>query len=191
MSGVLPRQELTADERRQLAREVLAFLDAWKPIPALVVNQGRDGTPRMRLMGVRNQGFRLYALSIKPSSKLDELAADPSVAVLWYRYDADPYEYAGPDVRTPEQQSQGVPAPAAQPLRLVEIRGTATLLPDAASIRAMPGDTQIGPLADAEIEARYAGIRIEPRLVRVEGFRPGPRFPVYLDPALGDAVREG
>ena len=164
MARVLPRVDLTPEEEADLRVRVLRFIGR-DAAPKLVVTKGLDGKPRFRLMGVRMAGFTPYLISIKPSAKLEELQADPEVTVLWYQNDAA------------DEDSD-------QPLRLVAITGDAELVMSAAGMRAFPGPDQA--MSDEELERTRFGIIVHPTKLRVEGFRPGPRYPIFLrpDPAL-------
>lgn len=163
-----PKVELTPQEAAALRAEVLAWMER-RPEPRIVVTTGLDGKPRTRLMGAKNPGgFTVYLLAVTPSTRDEELARDPEIRILAYQHDADD-------------------ALSDQPVRFVEITGTAEVVRDPARIRTFPGwDGQPDPYINAYddrtlAEDRY-GIIVHPRRVRVEGFRPGPRWPVYLDP---------
>lgn len=160
MTRVLPRIPLDPTQEADLRERVLAYLASY-PGPALIMTRGLDGAPRYRLMGVRRDGFKPYLVSIKPSAKLAQLQANPEVNILWYRYDAN------------DDQSD-------QPLRLVSIIGQAELVMHPAGIRAFPGHDQ--NMDDEELERTRFGAIIHPQTVRVEGFFPGPRYPIFLKP---------
>ncbi|MCS6803372.1 MAG: pyridoxamine 5'-phosphate oxidase family protein [Chloroflexota bacterium] len=160
MARVLPRIELTPEEEAGLRERVLRFIERYRA-PKIVITTGLDGRPRFRLMGVRMAGFTPYLVSIKPSAKLAELQANPEVTVLWYQYDADDAE-------------------SDQPLRLVAITGEAELVLSPVGIRAFPGPDQ--PMSDDELARTRFGVIVHPTKIRVEGFFPGPRYPVFLRP---------
>ncbi|MCS7003453.1 MAG: pyridoxamine 5'-phosphate oxidase family protein [Dehalococcoidia bacterium] len=156
-----PRIELSDAEEAEVRARAQAFIA--QPQVTTVITIGLDGRPRWRVMGGRATGFVWDAISIKPSSKILELERDPRVTVVWLRY----------DVREP-----GID----QPLRMVGIDGVAELVHDGAAIRAMAGAMFPRHLDDATIAQTRVGIRVHPTTIRVEGFLPGPRYPVFLRP---------
>jgi general stress protein 26 len=175
--AVLPRVPLTDEQRAEVRAKVLAYLDAYRQ-PPLVITTGLDGKPNVRLMGAWHDGFTLYIISRKPTHKLEELQRNPTIMVDFYRYDAE---------------DEGID----QPLRHVVITGTAELLLDAASMKKMPFyDRTVMPRSkpsdppnrvtlesdDSTIERERFGIVVHPTSIRVEGFVPGPRYPIYLTP---------
>ncbi|GIW08353.1 MAG: hypothetical protein KatS3mg060_3158 [Dehalococcoidia bacterium] len=160
MARVLPRIALTAEEEADVRARVLQFFERFRS-PKIVITTGLDDRPRFRLMGVRMAGFTPYLVSIKPSTKLQELQRIPEVTVLWYQDDAD------------DDNSD-------QPLRLVAITGTAELVLSAEGIRAFPGPDQA--MSDEELARTRLGVIVHPTKIRVEGFRPGPRYPIFLKP---------
>lgn len=160
MPRVLPRIELMPEDEARLRERVRQFLSRYRA-PALVITTGLDGKPRFRLMGVRLAGFTPHLVSIKPSAKLQELQRTPEVTVLWYQYDAD------------DEASD-------QPLRLVAITGEAEVVLSPAGIRAFPGPDQA--MSDDELAQTRFGVIVHPTRIRVEGFLPGPRYPVFLRP---------
>jgi hypothetical protein len=160
MARVLPRVRLTAEEEAEVRARVLQFIGEYTTAK-IIINRGLDGSPRFRLMGVRMEGFTPYLVSIKPSTKFEELKADPEVTVLWYRYDAD------------DDASD-------QPLRLVAIKGKAEIVETAEGIRAFPGAEQA--MDNETLEKTRFGVLVHPTQIRVEGFQPGPRYPIFLKP---------
>ncbi|MCS7002015.1 MAG: hypothetical protein NZ518_04115 [Dehalococcoidia bacterium] len=178
MPQIHPKIRLAPDDLRALRDRVLAFMAEFAA-PKIVITKGLDGQPRHRLMGVRTQGFTCYLISVKPSDKLAELQADPTIQIVWYQYDAN----------DPGQD---------QLLRLVAVTGTAQLVMGAAALRAFPTHSRakleaqsdwskpgitppnLEDLSDDVVDASRFGIIVRPRKVRTEGFIPGPRYPVYL-----------
>jgi general stress protein 26 len=162
-----PKVELSSEERDRLRQRVLEFMRD-HPGPALVVTTGLDGKPRVRMMGAKHdgKGFTCYLLSVKPSTKEQELERDPEIRLIWHEFDVDNDE-------------------SDQPLRFVEVRGRAEMVWDVPTIRSFPDydrgpDGHIMELDDETIANGRYGIIVQPELVRIEGFRPGPRYPVYL-----------
>lgn len=160
MARVLPRVELTAEEEADLRAKVLRFIERYTS-PKIVITTGLDDRPRFRLMGARMAGFTPHLVSIKPSTKLEELQRIPEVTVLWYQDDADDGD-------------------SDQPLRLVAITGVAELVLSPEGIRAFPGPDQA--MSDEELARTRFGVIVHPTKIRVEGFRPGPRYPIVLRP---------
>ena len=154
-----PTIHLTPEQRQEVHDRVISFMTEFRQ-PKVIVNKGLGGEPRYRLMGARNDGLTVYLVSVKPSTKLAELEADPTVSVLYYQYDAN----------DPGQE---------QPVRLVAVRGKAEIVTDVARIRQFPGGP-VEPLDDERLARERFGVIVRPTSVRVEGFVPGPRFPVYL-----------
>lgn len=165
-----PKASLTDEEQQALRDRVLSFMSTFTK-SRIIINKGLNGEPRYRLMGTRNDGLTVYLVSVKPSQKLAELEADPTISVLYYQYDANEGDVVFP--------YDGIDQSVEQPIRLVAIRGTAEIVTDVARIRQFPGGP-VQPLDDERLAAERFGVIVRPTSVRVEGFLPGPRFPVYL-----------
>jgi general stress protein 26 len=157
---VHPEVDLTQDELAALSAKAHALAN--QPQVVTVVTLGRDGTPRFRLMGGNvTEQWRYRTISIKPSSKIQELEANPHISILWKRYDV---------------QEEGID----QPLRFIEVTGRAELIYDGAGIRAISGTKFPHHLDDETVGRVRVGIVVHPTKIRIEGFLPGPRYPVYL-----------
>ncbi|GIW08906.1 MAG: hypothetical protein KatS3mg060_3711 [Dehalococcoidia bacterium] len=171
-----PAVTLSDAERAAVKARVQHFMATF-PAPKIVITRGLDGQPRHRLMGVRTRGFWCYLITVKPSTKIAELEADPRIQIVWYQYDAhDP----GQD----------------QPLRYVAVTGIAELVSTADGMRSLPENDpakleherewrsvnppNITELDDQTLESSRLGIIVRPVRIRVEGFVPGPRYPMYF-----------
>ncbi len=167
---------LSPTERQALKERVQRFMAEF-PAPKIIITRGLDGQPRHRLMSVRTQGFWCYLVTVKPSTKIQELEADPRIQIVWYKYDAD----------DPGQD---------QTLRYVSVSGIAELVRSVEGMRTLPehnparieqerGWRSVTPptldeLTDEGLDESRFGVAIRPVRIRVEGFVPGPRFPIYF-----------
>lgn len=157
---VHPRIELTSDERSDLRRRVLAFVQ--QSLAVQVVTRGADGLPRFRLMGGKVENdFTYKTISIRPSSKIQELEADPYISIIFLRNDVHDSD-------------------SDQPIRHVILTGRAELVTSGADIRNLSHWKFPHHLDDDTLERTRCGILVHPTTVRTEGFFPGPRYPVYL-----------
>ncbi|GIW07259.1 MAG: hypothetical protein KatS3mg060_2064 [Dehalococcoidia bacterium] len=175
MSNVLPAVRIDDAEREAVRRRVVEFIREYRQ-PAIVITNGLDGEPRVRLMGAWSDGEKVYLISRKPTHKLAELQRDPRITIDFYRYDAD---------------DPGID----QPYRHVVVTGRAELLLDASRMKQMPFyDQTVQPRRkpsdppnrvtmesdDATIERERFGIVVHPTRIRAEGFVPGPRYPLVF-----------
>ncbi|MFN8533414.1 MAG: pyridoxamine 5'-phosphate oxidase family protein [Dehalococcoidia bacterium] len=160
--GVHPRIELTDAERASMKQKVLDLIQP--PQTATVITRGADGLPRYRLMGGRvADDFTYRLISIRPSAKIDELKRDPYLAAIFH------YRNIFND-----DNEEGV--------RFVLITGEAELIETGAGIRGFANINFPHHLDDETIQRTRCGVILHPTLVRVEGFIPGSRYPVYFRP---------
>lgn len=159
---VHPRIELDAAERAAWKRKVLDLIQP--PQTATIVTRDEHGLPRYRLMGGQvDEDFTYRLISIRPSSKIDDLKRDRYLAAIFH--DRDVFN---------EDNEEGV--------GFVVITGEAELVETGAGIRALSNILFPHHLDDETIERARCGIILHPTLVRVEGFMPGSRYPVYFRP---------